>query len=444
MEWIMESKEVPGIAANVMTETGWFRRLVKSLPHYYSTLALIFFNCLLLFIIVNLIADAALEIHSQRKKAAAQNGTPWSYRRFHDSLTRVYPGLANEQISKLMTETRHLRQEYESYTEFRESPCNGEFVNVDSRGYRPVKNQGPWPPTADKFCIFVFGGSTAFGYGVADDMTVASRLQDLLASDYGIAANVYNLGRGSYFSVQERVLFENLLLAGYVPDMAIFIDGLNDLTLYDGVPARTRNMRAFMNEGETSLVAKVIRGLPLMKAIRLGLSSHDTGEVKIQELFKMAPASNQASIMQGVAKRYFSNIKLTEAIAGGYGVTPVFVWQPVPVYAYDRKYCIFGEFDYEGQLPALKPGYDFMARTFAEHPPNKNVIWAADIQQNLKMPLYVDAVHYSPEMTNILAKFILDTVMSRGLYEESLNRRQIRTDKSHLSEKRFRAVSSQE
>ncbi|AFM24931.1 SGNH/GDSL hydrolase family protein [Desulfomonile tiedjei] len=440
----MESKEVPGISTDVMTGTGWFRRLVRSLPNYYSTLALIFFNCLLLFVIINLIADAALEMHSQKKKADAQKGTPWSYRRFHDSLTRVYPGLTNDQISKLMVETRHLRQEYESYTEFRESPCNGEYVNVDVKGYRPIKNQGPWPPTTDKFTIFVFGGSTAFGYGVADDMTVASRMQDLLASEYGIAANVYNLGRGSYFSVQERVLFEKLLLAGYVPDMAIFIDGLNDLTLYDGVPARTRNLRAFMDEGEIPLITKVIKGLPLMKATKIAMSSHDTGDVKIQDLFKIASPSDRSSIMQGVAKRYFSNIKLTEAIAAGYRVTPVFVWQPVPVYAYDRKYCIFGEFDYEGQLPALKPGYDFMARTFAEHPPNKNVIWAADIQQNLKMPLYVDAVHYSPEMTTILAKFILDTVMSRGLYEESLNRRQNRIDKSHSFEKQFQAGPAQE
>ncbi len=440
----MESREVPGISADVITETGWFRRRMRSLPNYYSTLALIFFNCLLLLVIVNLIADAVLEMHSQRKKAAAQNGTPWSYRRFHDSLTRVYPGLTNEQISKLMAETRHLRQEYESYTEFRESPCNGEYVNVDAKGYRPIKNQGPWPPTTDKFNIFIFGGSTAFGYGVADDMTVASRMQDLLASEYGIAANVYNLGRGSYFSVQERVLFEKLLLAGYVPDMAIFIDGLNDLTLYDGVPARTRNLRAFMDEGEIPLIAKVIKGLPLMKAIKISMSSHDTGDVKIQDLFKIAPPSDQSGIMQGVAKRYFSNIKLTEAIAAGYGVTPIFVWQPVPVYAYERKYCIFGEFDYEGQLPALKPGYEFMERTFSEHPPNKNVIWAADIQQNLKMPLYVDAVHYSPEMTTILAKFILDTVMSRGLYEESLNRRQNRIDKNHSFEKQFRAGSAQE
>jgi hypothetical protein len=47
-------------------------------------------------------------------------------------------------------------------------------------------------------------------------------------------------------------------------------------------------------------------------------------------------------------------------------------------------------------------------------------------------------------MTTILAKFILDTVMSRGLYEESLNRRQNRIDKSHFAEKQFRAGSSQE
>ena len=39
---------------------------------------------------------------------------------------------------------------------------------------------------------------------------------------------VYNFGRGSYYSSQERILFEQLAVAGHVPDLAVFIDGGSD------------------------------------------------------------------------------------------------------------------------------------------------------------------------------------------------------------------------
>lgn len=401
---------------------GWVRRGLNSLPRFYTGFAVIFCNCVLLLVIINLLAQAGLEIDSYFKKTAKPNGAPWSFRRFNDALTPLYPGFTKEQISTLITETRHLRQEYEPFTQFRESPCKGEFVNFDAKGYRPIKDQPPWPPPHDKPCIFVFGGSTTFGYGVSDGLTVPSRLQDLLRSEHGISANVYNFGRGSYFSVQERILFERLLLAGFVPDIAIFIDGLNDLTVYDGQPARTQDLRAFMDEGEQSLFREVIKELPLAKALKVITHTEDSGRVNIQARFQAASPSEQTRLLQGVVDRYFANMRITEALAKDYGVIPVFVWQPVPVFRYDGQYSVFGRFDYEGKLPTVRSGYELMAQEFANKQPGRNAIWAADIQQNLKKPLYVDAVHYSPEMTEILARFILDEMVSRGLYKESQTR----------------------
>jgi hypothetical protein len=59
-----------------------------------------------------------------------------------------------------------------------------------------------------------------------------------------------------------------------------------------------------------------------------------------------------------------------------------------------------------------------MARTVETGTLGPNFIWAADMQQNLKKPLYVDAVHYSGEMTNMIAKYILDEIRDRGLRAE--------------------------
>lgn len=392
------------------------KRILASLVGYYKVIAVIFLNCLILFVMVNLVADAVLDMKTYFAKKAAMNGAPFAYKRFHESLTSVHPGFTEDQITTLIGETRKLCQAYEPFTQFTERPQSGKYVNVDSRGFRPVGNQAPWPPRRGEFTVFIFGGSTTFGYGVTDNLTIPARLQEQLVSDYGVSANVYNFGRGSYFSVQERLLFEKLLLSGFVPDMAVFIDGLNDLVALQ--PARTNDLRRFMEEGEVPLIQKVIRELPVTKALAAMSSPKDSDETNLAKAFESTPPDQRTRVLRDVIDRYLLNKRITEAVARQFDVTPVFVWQPVPVFKYDRHYCIFGGFDLEGAFPALRPGYELMAKIVTTETLGPNFIWAADIQQNLKKPLYVDAIHYSGEMTNMVAKSILDAINDRGLRAE--------------------------
>jgi hypothetical protein len=393
---------------NLKTKLGRFSR-------YYNIIALICFNSLLLFVVINLIADAGLHIKEDSEKRAAMKGTPWAYKEFNQALAAVHPGKTKEQINRLIFETRHLTQGYDAFSQFTEVPCKGQYVNVDSRGFRPIADQKPWPPRNGDYIVFVFGGSTSFGYGVPDGLTIASYLQKLLTSNYGVSASVYNFGRGSYFSVQERVLFEKLLLKGYVPRMAIFVDGLNDFTMFDGSPAYTPDLKKFMEEGDVPTTRKVIRALPVVKVAKLLFSSAEEDKIPRYEIFKKASPNRQSALLQGVIERYKTNMRITEAISKEFGIIPVFVWQPVPVYNYDSRYNIFGRFHYNSVLPAVKPGYDLMAKILKSHTLGPNFIWAADIQENLKRPLYVDAVHYSGDMCKTLAKYVLKTMSVRKL-----------------------------
>jgi hypothetical protein len=392
------------------------KRILARLSEYYKILAVISLNCLILFLMINLAADAVLNMKTHFAKEASMKGTPFAYKAFNESLACVHPGLTEDQITTLIAETRKLSQTYEPFTQFTEAPFSGKFVNVDPRGFRPIGNQMPWPPRGGELTVFVFGGSTTFGYGVPDDLTIPARLQEQLVSDYGISASVYNFGRGSYFSVQERLLFEKLLLSGFIPDMAVFIDGLNDLVLLE--PARTKDLRKFMEEAEAPFIRKAIKELPLMKALAAFFPPQGFDETNLAKAFQATPPDQHAKMLRGVVDRYLSNKRITEGVAKAYNVTPVFVWQPVPVYKYNRQYCVFGGFDCEGSFPALKPGYELMARTVQTDTMGADFIWAADLQQNLRHPLYVDAVHYSGEMTSIIAKYILDTIKDRSLRAE--------------------------
>ncbi|GAG17525.1 unnamed protein product, partial [marine sediment metagenome] len=126
----------------------------------------------------------------------------------------VYPDLEPDQIERLLAETWTRPHAYEPLTQFTERPYRGEYVNITEMGYRLGRDQGPWPPEDRPYNIFVFGGSTTFGYGVADDQTIASHLQRRLGERTTREVRVYNFGRGMYRSSQERVLFEQLLVSG--------------------------------------------------------------------------------------------------------------------------------------------------------------------------------------------------------------------------------------
>ena len=70
--------------------------------------------------------------------------------------------------------------------------------------------------------IWFFGGSTTFGYGVADKETIPAQLEKILKT------RVINFGRGYFYSAQENQLLREYLKAGYRPKMVIFLDGVNE------------------------------------------------------------------------------------------------------------------------------------------------------------------------------------------------------------------------
>ncbi len=194
----------------------------------YRSVALLFFNTCIFLLAFNLVLLLAFAAHDARKQrewrwvnpVVAKYGVP---------LEPVYPGYRHADLDKLLQETWQLRRmAYTPFLGYKEGRFSGQFVNVDENGMRRTRKQGPWPPDPGNFNIFLFGGSTTFGYGVADDQTLASYLQESLAQASAKPVKVYNLGCGNYYSTPERIQFEQLLSGGQVPDIAVFFDGLNE------------------------------------------------------------------------------------------------------------------------------------------------------------------------------------------------------------------------
>jgi hypothetical protein len=87
--------------------------------------------------------------------------------------------------------------EVDPYVGHHDRPLTSEFVNVTSAFHRRTIQSPPPQPGARR--VFVFGGSTTWGYGVPDSDTVPSRLQALL----GPAYDVQNTAGIAWQSTQE-------------------------------------------------------------------------------------------------------------------------------------------------------------------------------------------------------------------------------------------------
>lgn len=376
--------------------------MFRKIAQFYSQFALILVNTIVFFISVNIlifIGFKVSDILSITKRRVIQSVPNIS--------DRVYSHLSAEQRNALLRETQALTIEYEPFTQFKEKPFEGMYVNVSDNGFRMSKDQHPWPPDPSNFNIFIFGGSTTFGYCVADNETIASYLQDILKDKQTKSYAIYNFGRGFYYSTQERVLFEKLLIKDCVPNMAIFIDGLNDFFHYDGEPYFTNSIKKFVRDANReSLFGKILtlvtplQRLPVWRAARSFIKN--PSELKNYE---------DEAILMGVIHRYLKNKSFIENVSRIYGVQSVFVWQPIPSYKFDLAYHMTEDF---GPHTYSKFGYRIMANFVKENPQGLNFLWCADMQENLKEPLYADPVHYSAEMSKRIALAIYNLLVERN------------------------------
>lgn len=365
----------------------------------YKFLAITLFSAFLLFVFANVLVYSLMmlkDIEIYKSQIFVADSQP---------LEPLYPSLSKSELNQFLRETWSRPYVYEPYTQFKERTFTGKYINVSEHGYRVVKDQGAWPPSKENINIFLFGGSTAFNYGVPENETIASRLQELLSTSSKKVC-VYNFGRGNYFSSQERILFQKLLSNSFIPDLAIFLDGLNDFYYVNDEPLFTENFRNYL-DGKGTFVS----GLPVFTF--LNSLSHDKPlrhhRKEVQEI-----KYNDKNVLNDVIQRYAKNKKQIEAIAKEFNVKPIFIWQPVPTYKYDLKYHIFSGRGF-GQFMYSKYGYEEMEKYVKAHDMGNNFFWLADMQENLKKPLYIDIDHYSPEMSKEIAMKIHEFLIPKNL-----------------------------
>jgi len=186
-------------------------------PAAWSGLALMTMNTLLVLALVELAAGGALLLlpapppaflldRSNAEAAAYFADKAWA------------PAFWREHWPAL---TRH---EFRPFALWQSGPSTGRYVNVgpDLLRRTPGSRCGP-----GSIRVFVFGGSTVWGWGSPDSGTIPARLQAALEARHANAC-VVNYGQLGYVTTQELIVLQQQLQTGNVPDVAIFYDGFND------------------------------------------------------------------------------------------------------------------------------------------------------------------------------------------------------------------------
>jgi hypothetical protein len=328
-----------------------------------------------------------------------------------DRVEKAYPGWPRDALKTLLGEVdRSVVFEYEPFTEYRPVPMHGRYITIDERGFRHVAPEGPWPPDPKAWNVFVFGGSTANGVGVADADTLPSHLQKILSEAHSASGvHVYNFARPAYYSFQERILFDQLLLAGFVPRTAVFVDGLNDNALADHRTApyfwaahKTDEMRALVEsarrDGSGARFARLFAMTPLSELL-YRVRDRFEPDPKEEPFFAGAPVN--------MVRRWVENREMIERVASDFAVRTLFVWQPIPFYRYDLRYHLFPE---EGlRPPRSTAGYDLMRARF-EGASDPHLLWLADLQEGRHENFYVDGYHYTSAFSRTIAAEIAKAI----------------------------------
>ena len=379
----------------------------------YTKTSIIILNTFIALFVINIISFFVLK--SLEKKRFEDGGNEITIKYGQRDFDKVYPNYTIQDINALLNESWERPFLYEPFVQFTERPIRGRYVNVSTAGFRYSKAQGPWPPEPANCNVFIFGGSTCFGYGVPDNETIASHLQVFLQKNLGQKIKVYNFGRGHYFSTQEIFLYQKLLLNNNIPNLSIFIDGLNDFAYTTDSPVFTDKFAAAANTA--SPPAAMIPKLPLVKLFNHIIKGYnkpgngwDPAEL---HKYEQEAIYNDPEQIDGVINRYIRNKKFIEKLSEANKTKSVFVWQPVPMYHYPLEHHLF--FNPSIIRHYARYGYPQMAATLDKKNLGNNFLWCADMHTTLKEPLYVDSCHYSAKMSKLFAHRIGTLILKRGL-----------------------------
>jgi lysophospholipase L1-like esterase len=276
------------------------------------------------------------------------------------------------------------------------------------------------PPASagDPLVVWFFGGSAMYGFGQRDEHTIPSELVRRAGAD-GVALEVHNFGTPAYVNWQGTSLFAQLLTERDPPDVAVFYDGYNDISmqLVDGPVIEPSHVLARVQQ-ERIESTPVVEQAPSSADVRAWWADHsatvnlyrrlqdrfdgdDEPEVQLTEAEASAvPADVDPAVVEADTAELLGRGRAFAAALGeAHGVDVQFWFQPT-LYT---KGAVEGEEHLleraANRSPAWEPVIDGLRAGF---PPE--VVDLADSLDGWPDPLFWDTVHTNETGARLIAE----------------------------------------
>ena len=303
--------------------------------------------------------------------------------------------------------------QYDPLLGWRLEDSRGQYLNIADGERLSTATTAPGEPVI----VWFFGGSAMYGFGQRDQHTIPSELVRLAAAD-GIALEAHNFGTPAYVNWQGIELFARLLTEREAPDLAVFYDGYNDLSMQfvDGplygpshVLAAVQEDRieaAPATEGATSFTdvrawwADRSGTVNLYRRIRDRLDG-DEPEVRLTDAEASAvPADVDAEAVEAATADLLGRGReFASALGEAHGADVQFWFQPT-LYS---KGPVEGEDQLPGRAANRTPAWTpTIAALRAGFPPE--VVDLADALDGRPDPLFWDTVHTNETGTRLVAE----------------------------------------
>ena len=332
-----------------------------------------------------------------------------------ENLAKIY-GAENIADYRNVIEEQGKRWIYKPYVEYKESPRLGKFVSVSSNNIRCNSNgDSSCDIKSGKKVIWLFGGSTMFGYGVKNSETISAHLEEMMPT-----YEVINLGQGAYYSTSENILFNSYLSQGLFPEIAIFLDGLNDYYFYqvpdrsvasDSIEDRLSNNINTLSDPNEFILA--------IKKIAVNFNSIVWANNKLRQL--KLPKDDKDFILDDkalskVRKRIEYNFLSRVAISKILDIKLLNVLQPIPSYGTGHDNSnVPTEMIFLGKHANSGRGYLLLDKSKL----GTEGINFMDLSNfDIKDSMYVDTVHYSSKMNKAIAHEIHDFLEKTNKYQK--------------------------
>lgn len=218
------------------------------------------------------------------------------------------------------------RLAYRPFVTWRHTPYASTTTNVDSAGLRVTTGSRC---AAGTLRVFMFGGSTMWGYQARDSGTIASHLQSSLSRASTRPVCVVNAGEMGWVSSQELIMLTQLLRNGDAPDAIIFYDGINDTYAAiepeskPGDHVAMRRIQSRMALGAAGMARRIVTESRVVRMMDAWRAREQAGHTP-----SAAERQQVAQLAGLVVALYAGNVRTIADIAQARGMPALFFWQP--------------------------------------------------------------------------------------------------------------------